>query len=244
MTFLLQVLLAGVRGYFWDFDKVDPFPVPSLLKNLPEDGSEMVEPEDPLDDNAEVQAALATGNLSLEAVPAPTTATSEEASASDLLDPSNGPAGGAHLAMSPIGSPLHTEAVLVAPHAIQKSWGQGRERNPFAATAIYGPESGTPRARGDHPGNDSFMTAHSSLDHAGSLGSVGSQSLSASINGGDFRDNSLDKAGTPADFVAPVSPAHSDMKHMMLPTSPSAIVRGVATSMSGDSAGILLPCPP
>ena len=38
----MQVLLAGVRGYFWDFERVTPFPVPALLKNLPEDGTETV----------------------------------------------------------------------------------------------------------------------------------------------------------------------------------------------------------
>ena len=46
----MQVLLAGVRGYFWDFERVTPFPVPALLKNLPEDGTEMIAPEDPAGD--------------------------------------------------------------------------------------------------------------------------------------------------------------------------------------------------
>lgn len=213
----LQVLLAGVRGYFWDFDRVTPFPVPSLLKNLPEDGSE-VAPEDPASDNEEVRAALATGNLSLEAVPAPTTNNTSEGSdesPDEVINDAVGVAQGG----SPTGSALHTEAVGVV---VADTLKRTRERNPFSQHDSFNV-------------NDSFMSACSSLEHLEKYGSGGS--VSASTSGGEYRDAA--NTSESQQLGSPINPSFSNQ------TSPSGIVRGVFTDMSGgDSGAIVLPCPP
>ena len=226
----MQVLLAGVRGYFWDFERVTPFPVPALLKNLPEDGTEMIAPEDPAGDHAEVRAALATGNLSLEAVPAPTTNPSEAsdsplAAACDGVNDAKRPGG------SPAGSALHMEAVgVVSPSSTSlKPSSHAKERHVFGHQESFN-------------GNDSFMSARSSLDHALSFGSAVSAngSASASTSGGEVRDG----RGVPAaesgrlQLGSPTNPLRPNQ------TTPSGITRGVFTDMSGDSGAISLPCPP
>ena len=62
---LPEVLLAGLRGFHWDFTKVMPFPVPALLKHMPEDGGALEGP-DGAADAEDVRAALADGALSID----------------------------------------------------------------------------------------------------------------------------------------------------------------------------------
>ena len=229
------MLLAGVRGYFWDFDRVTPFPVPALLKNLPEDGTEMIAPEDPAGGNAEVRAALATGNLSLEAVPAPTTNPSES---SDSPREALVLGDGMHIkrGASPAGIAPHTEAVGVV-------------SAPTAATAVvpYPSQAAKERHTLAHQdsftANDSFMSARSSLDHAWSFGSAASASASASASvstsGGELRDGR--GAPTGDSGVPPGSPIDPVLPNV---TPPSGAARGVFTDMSGDSGAISLPWPP
>lgn len=212
-----------MRGYFWNFDRVTPFPVPALLKNLPEDGTQMIAPEDPAGENAEVRAALATGNLSLEALPAPTTNNTSEASESPLeatidvdinsinVDVVDGAQGG-----SPTGSALHTEAV-VPPHTIQRT----RDRSMFVHQ--------------DFHANDSFMSCRSSLEYAGSVGSAGRASTSWGV---ETRDSWAVPAAESQQPGSPINPILAN------PGTPSGIFRGVFTGMSGDSGSISLPCPP
>eukprot|EP00892_Ulva_mutabilis_P000241 jgi/Ulvmu1/10217/UM060_0017.1 len=62
---LPEVLLAGLRGFHWDFTKVMAFPVPALLKHMPEDGTALEGP-DGAADAEDVRAALADGALSID----------------------------------------------------------------------------------------------------------------------------------------------------------------------------------
>jgi hypothetical protein len=232
----MQVLLAGVRGYFWDFDRVTPFPVPSLLKSLPEDGSEVPAPTDPASEHADVHAAFAAGNLSLEVGAGPATITSGDLS-DNPLEAADGPLGGT-LGEAPGGSirgstlhtadsALHIEAVGVV-ELSTNTWHRTHMRDHMRDHPFVKQES--------NAAGDSFLSAISSLDHAGHLETVGS---AFSNSGGAHR---VSWSAPAADFQqvhAPdVSPAPSHQ------ASPAAIVRGVFTDMSGDSGAISLPYPP
>jgi hypothetical protein len=222
----MQVLLAGVRGYFWDFDRVTPFPVPSLLKNLPEDGAEEHDLADHAYVNAEANAAAGAGHMSLGAVAGPTV-TSGELSDNPMEGDTVGDGPGHPLADSSLqdtDNALHTEAVGV----VQPSMGTLKHTHMSGRHPFVKQESMN--------AGDSFMSAYSNLDHMGSL-----ESASSSLNcsGGGCKE-----AG-----VAPVA----ELQHTHSPESNSIpalqetaprIVRGVFGGISGDSGAICLPYPP
>lgn len=102
---LPEVLLAGLRGYHWDFTKVKPFPVPALLKHMPEDGGALEGPDEAADAE-DVRAALADGALSID--------TGVHPLLTDQGAPADVPASQDEL--SPSGSAqIHTQAVRRRP---------------------------------------------------------------------------------------------------------------------------------